>query len=409
MFIMHLIRKNAMKHWKKSILSVLISLVIILFLLLYLQNIESNQTQLIKLGHTIPVTGWVSNIDGSQVVGLEIGFDKVHQVLDTNMITDAVITAQAYGRETDATEIDRMLPPPITIIGANTFSAFTAFSTEDVTFFSSYDESFLNGNEEVCVLRNTYLKERKLKLGEEFEIEMYAPKYNDQLGFSFTYEWMGVKRLKIIGSYTTNTNSPYGDLPYIITPMSYIEHIYDGSREKPKASSMRFSLKEPLGINEFKLAMQQIGFVSVNISGGASHNGKALSMNDQTFIQAATQLKESLTMMKSLAPLIFIIVAVIGFIASYLLMQSRRNEFAIMRSLGTSKKRCFIIIFLESMMLVMIGSILGNVGALIIVNVSPLMTSVILGSFLITYLLGTTIALFLLNRFSVMEILTRTD
>ncbi len=409
MFIIHLIRRNAVKHCKKSVLSVLISLAIILFLLLYLQNIESNQDQLLKLGQTIPVTGWVSSIDGSQEVGLEIGFDKVHQVLDTNLITDAVITAQAYARETDATELDRMIPPPIIIIGANTFSAFTAFSTEDVTFTSSYDESFLTGNEEVCVLRDTYLQERNLMLGEEFELEMYAPKYNDQVSSSFTYEWMGVRRLKIIGSYTAGTNILSGDLPYIITPMSYIEYIYDGSREKPKASSMRFTLKEPLRINEFKSAMLQIGFVSVNISGGASHIGKALSMNDQTFILAATQLKESLTMLKSLAPLIFIIVAVIGFIASYLLMQSRRNELAIMRSLGTGKKRCFIIIFLESLMLALIGSILGMVVALIIVEVSPLMTVVILVSFLITYLLGTAVALFLLNRFSVMAILTKTD
>ena len=409
MFIIHLIRKNVVKHWKKSILSVLISLAIILFLLLYLQNIESNQAQLLKIEQTIPVTGWVSSIDGSQEVGLEIGFDKVHQVLDTNLITDAVITAQAYARETDATELDRMIPPPIIIIGANTFSAFTAFSTEDVTFTSSYDESFLTGNEEVCVLRDTYLQERNLMLGEEFELEMYAPKYNDQVSSSFTYEWMGVRRLKIIGRYTAGTNILSGDLPYIITPMSYIEYIYDGSREKPKASSMRFTLKEPLRINEFKSAMLQIGFVSVNISGGASHIGKALSMNDQTFILAATQLKESLTMLKSLAPLIFIIVAVIGFIASYLLMQSRRNELAIMRSLGTGKKRCFIIIFLESLMLALIGSILGMVVALIIVEVSPLMTVVILVSFLITYLLGTAVALFLLNRFSVMAILTKTD
>jgi hypothetical protein len=60
-------------------------------------------------------------------------------------------------------------------------------------------------------------------------------------------------------------------------------------------------------------------------------------------------------------------------------------------------------------MLALIGSILGTVGALMIVEVSPLMTGFILVSFLITYLLGTVIALLLLNRFSVMAILTKTD
>ncbi len=409
MFTIHQVQRNTVKHWKKSILSTLISFVIILFLLLYIQNIQNNQSQLIKLGETIPVTGRICNIDGSQEVGLEIDFDKIHQVLDSNFVSDVVITAQAYGRETDATEEDRMLPPPIIIVGANTLSAFNAFHPEEVTYLAPYQESFLSGDENVCILRDIYLQEQNLKLGEEFELEIYAPKYIDPAVSSFTYESMGIKRLKIIGSYTVHGLSITSDLPYIITPVSYIEHLYDGTREKPYASSMSFRLTDPLKLNEFKSAMQRIGFVSVNLSGGASHAGKALSMNDQTFILAATQLKESLTMLQSLALLIFAIVAVIGFIASYLLMQSRRNELAIMRSLGVSKKRCFALIFLESLMLALMGSILGMTAALLMVDVGPLMTVTIPAAFLITYLMGTAIALILLNRFSVMAILTKTD
>lgn len=409
MFIVHSIRKNMMKHWKKSILSLLISLVLILFLLLYLQNIQSNQAQLIKLGETIPVTGRVCNIDGSQEVGLEIDFHKVHQVLETGLVSDAVITAQTYGRETDATEEDRQLPPPINIIGANTFDAFQAFTAEDVSFIDGFNESYLTGEEEICILRDSYMENQGIEPGEEFELEVYAPKYTDEGGSSFTYKLMGIKKLKAIGSLSTGNHNGSEELPDILCPISYIEGIYEGTSQKPYASSVRFALRDPLRMNEFKSEMLAIGFTSVNISGGFSHTGKALTMNDQTFVLAASQLKESLTMLQGLAPLIFIIVVVIGFIASYLLMQSRRNEFAIMRSLGTGKKLCFAIIFLESLVLALLGSIIGTAIALTIVEVSFLVTSLILVGFLITYLLGTAIALFLLNRFSVMAILTKTD
>ena len=64
---------------------------------------------------------------------------------------------------------------------------------------------------------------------------------------------------------------------------------------------------------------------------------------------------------------------------------------------------------MESMILVLLGSIVGVCVSGFIVSVKFKIMASILAAFLIFYMLGTTVALLLLNRFSVMAILSKTD
>ncbi len=409
MFIISTIQKNIIKHWKKSSLSAVISAMIVLFLLLYIGNIEGNKEQLLKLGDTIPVTGRVCNIDGSQDVGLQIDFEKLKKVFDTDLVTDEVITMQMYADLTTRSYKGKSHRPEFSFVGSNVLSAFTAFSPKDTIYINNYDESFLMGNEPVCIIREKFMKEQQVKPGDELEIIVYAPEYDENGMDAFKYKKIRNVKLKVIGSYHPQNKGLSDELPDIISPIGFATSIYEETKIKPYASSGRFTLKEPLKLNEFKSKIQEIGFASVDIQAGSSRVGQALTMNDETFIMSATQLTESLNLLQSFAPLIFIIVAGIGFISSYLLMQSRRNEFAIMRSLGTSKKKCFIIIFLESMILALVGSLLMTILSAFIVNIELIMVGFVLVTFLGFYMLGTAIALFLLNRFSVMAILSKTD
>ncbi|MDF2472762.1 MAG: transporter permease [Anaerocolumna sp.] len=407
MFVFNTIRKNIVSHRKKSILSLLISAMIVLFLLLYMENIEGNENQLMKLGETIPVTARICNIDGSQEVGLQIEFEKLQQIQETGLVTDEVYTIQSYVNL--AAEDPQSQRPIIQFIGCNTLSAFTAFSAEDVTYLEGYDESFFTGEEAACIVRETFLEKNNLKLGDELNLVVYAPEYDTSGGQMFQYEKLGPVKLKIVGSYYTRFRMASDELPDVISPLDYVVSAYEDAGIDCYGNSGRFTLQDPLKINEFKSKMQEIGFKSVNVQEGFKRLGEAMTMNDETFILSATQLTESLNLLKSFAPLIFVIVAAIGFIASYLLMQSRRNEFAIMRSLGTSKMGCFRIIFLESLILVLSGSFLGAVISAFVVNLKVTTMGLILAAFIIFYMLGTTIALLLLNRFSVMAILSKTD
>ncbi len=410
MFVFHTIKKNIYKHWKKSFLSFFLSALIVLFLLLYMENIEGNKVQLINLSDTIPVTCGICNIDGSQEVGLQIDYERLQKILDTGLVKDEVITTQMYTDLINPYFERKTLNPGINFIGTNSLDAFTAFSAKDVTYIKNYNDSFLKGQEAVCIVRNTFLKDYQLNVGDEIKLSVFAELYKENAGnITFTYQNLGNVKLKIIGSYAPKQIGRSEELPDIIGPIGCSAGIYKGTGVRCYASSARFTVKEPFKINEFKSKMQELGFKSINIQAGFSRKGNTLLMNDETFIMAATQLTESLDLLKSLAPFIFIIVAVIGFISSYLLMQSRRYEFAIMRSLGTGRNRSFAIIFLENLILVLSGSLFGTVISASIVNVNFTTAGHILTAFLFSYMLGTAFALYLLNKFSVMAILSKTD
>ena len=407
MFVFHAIQKNISRHRKKSFLSVLISCMIVLFLLLYMGNIEKNQAQLLRLGRTIPVTGSICNIDGSQDVGLQIDFGMLKKMRDTGLIKDEV-TAMEIWAALPGTYSESAMGILFRFEGTNSFSIFSSFTPKDVSYIDNYDESFLKGSEAVCIVRDRFMREQNIKLGDELEVEAYAPKYDDEGQIIDDFEKIGLVKMKVIGSYKSKTQSR-NEAPYIISSDKFVESIYEGTNVKSYASAARFTLRNSLKINEFKDEMEKIGFLPTNMRSGFSRVGKALTINDETFIMSATQLTESLNMLKSFAPLIFIIVAAIGFISSYLLMQSRQHEFAIMRSLGTSKEKCFRIIFLESMILALLGSIIGAFVSGFIVNLMFKTTVTVLAVFLIFYMMGTAIALLLLNRFSVMAVLSKTD
>ena len=58
-----------------------------------------------------------------------------------------------------------------------------------------------------------------------------------------------------------------------------------------------------------------------------------------------------------------LIVVLSGYIVPHLLLQGRKGEYAIMRALGTSKRRCTLVFFAEHMLLAACGGAVGTLGA----------------------------------------------
>ena len=126
MFVIGTIRRNISRHKKKSFLSILISGMIVLFLILYIANIEKNESQLLKLSETIPVTGSICNIDGSQEFGLQIDFEKLQEIRDTGLIKDEVLTTQTYADLSTRTYEGKSHRPELSFVGSNSLSAFSS-------------------------------------------------------------------------------------------------------------------------------------------------------------------------------------------------------------------------------------------------------------------------------------------
>ena len=90
-----------------------------------------------------------------------------------------------------------------------------------------------------------------------------------------------------------------------------------------------------------------------------STQGSAAVINDRKFILRAEPLERNIRLLQSLYPLFFAAVAVIAFLVSYLLAQSRRDEIAVCRSLGESRTGVFLQFFWESTVVCLSGAVLG--------------------------------------------------
>ena len=84
----------------------------------------------------------------------------------------------------------------------------------------------------------------------------------------------------------------------------------------------------------------------------------------------------------------FLIVLLTGYVVPHLLLQGRREEYAVMRALGTSKKRCILLSFSEHILLAAFGGGLGSIAGVAAGAVKIRHAGLIWGIFLVCYLLG---------------------
>ena len=165
-----------------------------------------------------------------------------------------------------------------------------------------------------------------------------------------------------------------------------------------------------LELNEFKQEMKDLSLRNVSLmSEDYSLNGVALSLNDAMFINTATHLRRVIDAVWAFFPFLLILIVCVGYLVTLLLLQSRRNEMALLRSLGLGRWRCFRIFFTEQLILVVTGVVAGSVLSVLIqgnYGGSSVLTGCLVGVF---YLLGNSLALWKLMQVSVMEALFQTE
>ena len=100
----------------------------------------------------------------------------------------------------------------------------------------------------------------------------------------------------------------------------------------------------------------------------------------------------------------FLLVVLLGFLVSWLMIFSRRGEFALMRGFGAQKRRVFASFFLEQAILCLTGCAVGCIGLFRLYQggiVQPLTVA----AYLICYLLGAAISIRMIGKTELMEVL----
>ena len=81
--------------------------------------------------------------------------------------------------------------------------------------------------------------------------------------------------------------------------------------------------------------------------GSLARNRTTVVLQDQSFVETVGGLGRYVTFSQILLPVLCAAVGLLGFVISWLMVNGRRMEFAIMRGLGASRGRVFCSFFLE--------------------------------------------------------------
>lgn len=405
MFYIRTAITNIKRYQKKTIINLLICMVVVVLLNLILGGLESNRKQLADLPEVIPINAQISNLNGTLQTGLVIREDKVDYLLQSEYIADPAISIVLSATQGESLEDKPDVLSSIDTVGITRLEAISGITEQDVTLAPDASLDFLQSDIPSCLVEQRFLEQNNWQIGQTIPLTIYYD-YLDKYSEYMTQR-LGAEDYYIAGSILSTEGE---SVPNIIVPFRWAREAFKQLNIPFVANAASFKVKNPLQLNEFKKEMKQtLHMLEINPMSDYAYAGNALALNDETFILSASRIKDNIGLLTGFLPFIFIIVVFIGYITSYLLIQNRRGQYATMRSLGVSSRMCFFTLFMESIMVELTGGILGTLISFLLTRQFGLLQLYTFLIFMFCYICGTTAALYLLGRISVMKALAQRD
>lgn len=395
--IISMTKKLILRSPLKSILTIIFSISIIIFIGLYINNIKTLETSLKKLSQTIPVTGEVCDISGSKTTGLEIDERKGNQIISSQYVVQAKYTIQVV-----ANNINNQNNISTTLMGCNSIDALPLLYDDNINFMSGNDSSFLTDDKNNCIVEADFAKQNNIVLGQEITFSLSIYKYDS--GVYLTDNIDNVK-MNVIGIYDYNSATNTS----IIVPVKSLARLVKESGNEVFYDSLKFELKDPGKLNEFKQDVKNIGFSNINSQSVQSVAGNSLIVYDNIYIENASNILDALQMYRLFEIPFIILMFVLYVLVIFLLIKNKQLEMAISLSLGQSKKAVNFNLFLEIEILSILGCLLGVLALVLITDIEIFSLLMIFFGFLILSILGIMLVIKLLMNFDIMQLLSKTD
>jgi len=119
-------------------------------------------------------------------------------------------------------------------------------------------------------------------------------------------------------------------------------------------TALTFEIPDPRKLGEVKDALEQAGFSGPKL---ANDIRLCVVIEDSQFNETLSSIAQRSKYLEILYPVLIALVCILGLITGFLAANSRREDIAIMRSLGTQKRRIFATILYEQALLLLIGII----------------------------------------------------
>lgn len=405
MFYLHIVLRNMKRNKWKCTITVGICILVIILLNLYLNNIYACKMQLSDLPKISPIYCRVSNLNGSSEVGLEISEELINHLETSTKIKDAAFSVRMIAGIGDFSIEDWNEKLNLNIAGANSITAISGISIEDIHAEENIENFFASSND-TCIIDKTIMEKNELEIGDSVTLNLYYQYYDENKYLH--YAPLELISLQIIGTMDLFNTNTLQLPPDIIIPLKTVRKVFHKNHIDFCADSVSFYVADPLQLNIFKDEMKSFGLLERVPSADLSYDGNALSVRDSTFRTLASQLRQSIDALEGFFPFIFIIVIFVGYITSFLLVNSRQKEYALMRALGAGRGKCFFIFFLEQLFLILLGELIGG-GIAILILKKAIVVAFTGNIFLFSYLLGCMAALWRIGKTSVIEALFCTE
>lgn len=421
------------------------------------------QAQMDALYDTSAIEGQVSSTNGRQYTNLSVDAPTARALFQSGLIRDLSVgigwnylptsspvgnVAVHYANVGDSVDwVSYRFSQQPKLVALSSLRAAPGLYYEDdpgVEWLEGWDESFLSRSDCYSVLRcipfptgrgrpgsigagaewltypcvagRGFMEAQGLGLGDEFNVE-FPLEYVRQT-------FLTTVRLKIVGSYQELDQSElYVPLSFWLDPAALTgpedplpeggrtTHLFENEEDRDAFyyanthfSTCRFTLKSARELDALRDFLTAQGFSQV---GSLGRNRTTIVLRDQSFTEAVGGLGRYLSFSELLFPALFLAVGVLGFVLSWLMVNARRMEFAILRGLGASRGRVFWSFFLEQAGLCALGVL--SAGLLLTALGAGWAGWLASGGFLLCYLLGCALSVLAVGRTPLMALLSERE
>lgn len=369
----HSMIANIRRHSIKSVCSFAISFLLILLLGIYMGNLNQIYTQIEELPTSVPVYGSIYNSSGESYRHLLIKEAVVEGVRNSGYVDQVEETVELITKDE---------------------------SGQTYQILALEDEELEGLKQGQCLADPLFLKNSGLEVGDQITLPIYCYVADLMMG-RLTEHLMTEVKLEIAGTREMEES--------LHLPLSDAKKLFEESGSTYSASSLSFRVKEPEALNALKAEMKELGLQQIQSGAKDSYYGTALGIEDATFIEASMKLENNKTLLQSFLPIVLLLLLVAEYLIAYLFLQSRRQEFAIMRALGKSKGECSRSLLAEQLILNLAGTIAGSIVCWLVVGLEVSVIIPMIAVFMVIAVIGVYSAIWMLGRFSVSAVLTRRD
>lgn len=397
--------RNLARHKYKSLLYLLIGVLTVFLLAVYAGNLDSTKRQLAWLPEVMKITAKISNLNGSYTEGLRIREDRMDGILTSEYAEDATFTVRLKWGFGEFTKEEYLKNLNYYGVGMNAVGGVPGLKPEEITYMEGVDAGILETAEKVCIMDADLMAQEGLFFGDDVMLTLFYY-HVDEYRNEVLIDPLVTDTYRIVGSVQIGEYLGGWVPAEAILPFNCVREAYRRQGIEFWADSGSFVVKDPFMLNACKDQMHDLGFLDVITRAEFHYEGAALTIMDQDFIRSVRTLNENLALLQGMLPFLTVIIFFIGYICSYLSIQGRREEYALMRSLGTGRSRSFVLFLGETLFLEAAACFLGSLAAGLLFSTAPAVLALAGALFFAAFLAGTVAALLSLHSLSVMELLT---